>query len=54
MTYAEQRRRLIEYLHMKVEQQDWHGVADAAMDLRELEAQERGRFGTTCESTTES
>lgn len=27
------------YLKMKVEEQDWHGVADAAMDLRELEAQ---------------
>lgn len=27
------------YLKMKVEEHDWHGVADAAMDLRELEAQ---------------
>lgn len=38
MSYEEQRRILVEYLKMKVEQQDWHGVADAAMDLRELEA----------------
>jgi hypothetical protein len=26
------------YLQMKVEENDWHGVADAAADLRELEA----------------
>ncbi len=26
------------YLQMKVEERDWHGVADAATDLRELEA----------------
>lgn len=26
------------YLSMKVDERDWHGVADAAMDLRELEA----------------
>jgi len=29
---------LVTYLRMKTEQRDWHGVADAAMDLRELEA----------------
>lgn len=28
---------MIEYLKVKVEEQDWHGVADAAMDLREIE-----------------
>lgn len=27
---------LVEYLRMKVEERDWHAVADAAMDLREL------------------
>lgn len=26
------------YLWMKVNERDWHGVADCAMDLRELEA----------------
>lgn len=31
-------RVLVDYLRMKVEQCDWHGVADAANDLRELEA----------------
>jgi hypothetical protein len=30
---------LIEYLHAKVYEGDWHGVSDAANDLRELEAQ---------------
>lgn len=28
---------MIDYLKMKTELGDWHGVADAAMDLRELE-----------------
>jgi hypothetical protein len=30
---------MIHYLQMKVNEQDWHGVADAAMDLRELEVE---------------
>ena len=30
---------IIADLESKVEAQDWHGVADAAMDLRELDAQ---------------
>jgi hypothetical protein len=34
----EVRRILIEYLFMKARTEDWHGVADAAMDLRELDA----------------
>lgn len=29
---------MIEYLFLKIRQQDWHGVADAAMDIREMEA----------------
>jgi hypothetical protein len=28
---------LVAYLNMKVEQADWHGVSDAANDLRVLE-----------------
>lgn len=43
MTHAEHRRRLIEYLEAKVAIADWHAVADAAMDLRELDAEKRGR-----------
>lgn len=33
-----QKSTLITYLLSKVEVGDWHGVADAAMDLREVEA----------------
>ena len=33
----EERKVLIEYLVMKTKTEDWHGVADAAMDLRELD-----------------
>jgi len=29
------------YLLLKVKQKDWHGVADAAMDIREMEAREK-------------
>lgn len=29
---------LVRYLKMKVDQEDWHGVADAANDLREFDA----------------
>lgn len=32
-------RKMENYLSLKVEEQDWHGVADAAMDIRELVAQ---------------
>lgn len=30
---------MIEYMQLKIEEQDWHGVADAANDIRELEAE---------------
>lgn len=33
------RASLIQYLLSKVDANDWHGVADAAMDLREIDAQ---------------
>ena len=29
---------MLAYLLLKVKQEDWHGVADAAMDIREMEA----------------
>lgn len=31
--------RMIEYLKLKVEEEDWHGSADASMDLRDIENQ---------------
>jgi len=33
-----QKTTLISYLLAKVSAEDWHAVADAAMDLREVEA----------------
>lgn len=39
MTYEDHHRTLVEYLKAKVDQADWHGVSDAANDLRVLEAQ---------------
>ena len=32
------RTKLIEYMKMKIEEEDWHGCADACMDLREIDA----------------
>ncbi len=31
--------RMEDYLQLKARERDWHGVADAAMDIREIEAQ---------------
>jgi len=36
-----QKRVLLEYLQVMISLQDWHGVADVAMDLRELEAKNK-------------
>lgn len=33
-----QKEILLNYLYSKIYAEDWHGVADAAMDLREIEA----------------
>lgn len=38
MSPQERHAILLAYLKMKVEERDWHGVADAANDLREMEA----------------
>ena len=34
----QQIEELKRYLLLKVKQEDWHGVADAAMDIREIKA----------------
>ena len=40
LAFLEQRKATIRAdLLLKVEAEDWHGVADCAMDLREVEAQ---------------
>lgn len=36
---------LIAYMQMKISHGDWHAVADAAMDLRELEAKQKAVLG---------
>lgn len=38
-----QRRVLMEYLQVMIARCDWHGVADVAMDLRDMDAEERAR-----------
>ena len=38
MSPIQQRKIYVDYLLMKVQQADWHGVSDAANDLRELES----------------
>lgn len=40
MTHEERHLALVAYLKMKVEEADWHGVSDAANDLRVLEARD--------------
>lgn len=37
---------LVAYMQMCIEHEDWHGVSDAANDLRELDAYLRDRFAT--------
>ena len=38
-----QRRILMEYLQVMIARRDWHGVADVAMDLRDMDVEERAR-----------
>lgn len=38
MKPSEIHKRLVAYLEMKLALADWHGVQDAASDLRDLEA----------------
>ncbi len=41
LTRLQRRKEIVKSdLLMKVEISDWHGVADAAMDLREIEAEQ--------------
>ena len=36
--FTTQKEILLEYLQVMIANEDWHGVADMAMDMRELEA----------------
>ena len=42
--FMEQKRILLEYLQVMIANEDWHGVADLAMDMRELEAKNNAEF----------
>lgn len=46
MTLEQRKRKLIEYMNLKIAEQDWHALADAAMDMRELEVEIRMQKGT--------
>lgn len=35
----EKRKTMVAYLELKVEEQDWHGVQDAASDLRDIDTE---------------
>lgn len=37
MTLEQRKKAYLEYLKLKLYEQDWHAVSDAANDLRELE-----------------
>jgi len=39
--YEIQRAILLEYMQVMIARGDWHGVSDAANDLRVLEAEEK-------------
>lgn len=41
------RQMVIAYLEAKFRDEDWHGVCDAATDLREIDAELRGIRGRT-------
>ena len=41
------RSALIAYLRSCIEVEDWHAISDAANDLRELDAEERGGRSVT-------
>lgn len=36
MTLEEHKAALLAYMYSKIELEDWHGVSDAANDMREL------------------
>jgi len=44
--YEAQRQTLIDYLQLMVARADWHGVSDAANDLRVLEAENKPKVTT--------
>lgn len=35
----ERKEMMVKYMKLKMQEEDWHGVADAAMDIRDIEAE---------------
>jgi len=50
MSIEEQIRIIEADMKGKIERRDWHGVADCAMDLRDIEAYKRGLSDSTRKS----
>jgi hypothetical protein len=42
--YQTQRAILMDYMQVMIDRSDWHGVSDAANDLRVLEAEQKNRM----------
>jgi hypothetical protein len=42
--YVTQRAVLMDYMQVMIDRSDWHGVSDAANDLRVLEAEQKNRM----------
>lgn len=38
INHQKRKRVMIEYLNLKLNEEDWHGVEDAASDIRDIEA----------------
>ena len=53
-TLKHRKEQMIDYLLMKVEIGDWHGVADAAMDIREIDAEIRALHFATATQLPEA
>jgi hypothetical protein len=40
--YEERKKRMLDYLKLKLEEGDFHGVQDAASDIRDIEGEIKG------------
>lgn len=41
-SYEKSKKLLVDYIKLKLEEEDWHGASDACCDLRDLEWYHRG------------
>jgi hypothetical protein len=52
--YKTQRAILMDYMQVMIDRSDWHGVSDAANDLRVLEAEQKNRMSERNIQTTDT